>query len=155
MQEDSLQKLAVPDTDEQSLFIVSASKETAHFVGKALLDLGFQHPVYPFQPTTGLVMTLDSGNIPSLLLVDYLENKEAVKAMVLILKQHMVYKKIPLIMMVAPKDDDAISQAYDMGANATMVHPDFREEFYRSIFSAIGFWFKTAQLPAKDMDALY
>lgn len=155
MREDSAQRVLAPDADEQSVFVVSASKETAHFVGKALLGLGFRHPIYPFQPTTGLVMALDSGNVPSLLLVDYRENKDAVRAMVSILKKHMLYKRIPLIMMIAPNDKKAISEAYALGANATMVHPDFREAFYQSIFSTIGFWFKTAQLPTKDLDVLY
>jgi CheY-like chemotaxis protein len=63
------------------------------------------------------------------------------------LKQHPVYKKIPVIVFTTTKNEIEIKRCYELGANSYIVKPITFDALLKVVENIRSFWFQTASIP--------
>ena len=64
------------------------------------------------------------------------------------LKQHPVFKKIPVIVFTTTKNEIEIKRCYELGANSYVVKPLTFDELLMVVENIRSYWFHTASIPA-------
>ncbi|MGZ5245543.1 MAG: response regulator [Flavitalea sp.] len=84
---------------------------------------------------------------PSFILLDLnmpkKDGREALKE----IKQHPIYKKIPVIVFTTTKSEHEIRRCYELGANTYVVKPVSFEALIRVIDEIRSYWLNTAASP--------
>ena len=60
------------------------------------------------------------------------------------MKQHPVYKRIPVIIFTTTKSQTEVRRCYEMGANTYVVKPTSFDDLLRVVEDIRSYWFKTA-----------
>jgi CheY-like chemotaxis protein len=85
---------------------------------------------------------------PGLILLDLnmpkKDGREALKE----IKQHPVFKKIPVIVFTTTKSENEIKRCYELGANTYVVKPVSYDALIKVIDDIRSYWFNTASIPA-------
>lgn len=88
-----------------------------------------------------------SGNYPACILLDLnmprKDGREALKE----LKQHAVFRKIPVIVFTTTKNEMEISRCYELGANTYIVKPVSFDGLLKVVEDIHNYWFGTASIP--------
>ena len=71
------------------------------------------------------------------------DGREALKE----IKQHPVFKKIPVIVFTTATDVKEIKRCYELGANSYIIKPNSYGELLDIIDDIKNYWFETASLP--------
>lgn len=85
---------------------------------------------------------------PGFILLDLNMPKKDGREVLLELKQHPVFKKIPIIVFTTTKNESEIRRCYELGANTYIVKPVSFEELLRTVEHIRSYWLKTASIPA-------
>ncbi len=72
------------------------------------------------------------------------DGREALKE----IKQHPVFKKIPVVVFTTTKNDAEIQRCYELGANSYIVKPTSFESLLTVIQDVRNYWFSVASIPA-------
>ena len=95
-----------------------------------------------------LVTYPDEKNLPCVILLDLnmpkKDGREALKE----LKQHPIFKKIPVIVFTTTKNEIEIKRCYELGANSYVVKPLTFDELLMVVENIRSYWFQTASIPA-------
>ena len=71
------------------------------------------------------------------------DGREALKE----LKQHAVFKKIPVIVFTTTKNELEITRCYELGANTYVVKPVSFDGLLKVVEDIRNYWFSTASIP--------
>ena len=71
------------------------------------------------------------------------DGREALKE----LKQHAVFKKIPVIVFTTTKNELEITRCYELGANTYVVKPVSFDGLLKVVEDIRNYWFGTASIP--------
>lgn len=71
------------------------------------------------------------------------DGREALKE----IKQHPVFKKIPVIVFTTTKSENEIRRCYELGANTYVVKPVSFEGLLKVVDDIRGYWMNTASIP--------
>ncbi|MGV3765099.1 MAG: response regulator [Chitinophagaceae bacterium] len=86
-------------------------------------------------------------NYPACILLDLnmprKDGREALKE----LKQHSVFRKIPVIVFTTTKNEMEISRCYELGANTYIVKPVSFDGLLKVVEDIHNYWFGTASIP--------
>jgi CheY-like chemotaxis protein len=63
------------------------------------------------------------------------------------IKQHSIFKKIPVIIFTTTKNESEINRCYELGANSYIVKPDSFESLRKIVNELHVYWFSTASVP--------
>jgi CheY-like chemotaxis protein len=87
------------------------------------------------------------GNYPYFILLDLnmpkKDGREALKE----IKQHPVFKKIPIIVFTTTKNENEIRRCYELGANTYIVKPVSFEGLLKAVDSIRSYWSTSASIP--------
>jgi two-component system response regulator len=90
----------------------------------------------------------NGNHYPGLILLDLnmpkKDGREALKE----IKQHPVFRKIPVIVFTTTKNENEIKYCYELGANTYVVKPVSYDALIKVIDDIRNYWFNTASIPA-------
>ncbi|HEY8388345.1 MAG TPA: response regulator [Parasegetibacter sp.] len=138
--------IAEDDTDDRFLF------ETA------FADRGFTDKLIFFDNGVELLSYLNSlekessGNTvyPGFIILDLNMPKKDGREVLKEIKQHSVFRKIPVIVFTTTKNELEISRCYELGANTYIVKPVSYEDLIRVVELIQNYWFRAASIPGYE-----
>ena len=71
------------------------------------------------------------------------DGREALKE----IKQHPIFKKIPVIIFTTTKSENEIRRCYELGANTYIVKPVSFDALIKVVEDIREYWFNTASIP--------
>jgi two-component system response regulator len=135
--------IAEDDADDRYLF------QTA-FAEKGIDDrIEFVHDgVELLKYLENLVETNDSmvNNFPYFIMLDLNMPKKDGKEVLYSIKQHPVYKKIPVIIFTTTKNEQEIRRCYELGANTYIVKPSSFDSLMKVLEGIRNYWFNIASI---------
>jgi len=87
-------------------------------------------------------------NFPGFILLDLNMPKKDGREVLKELKQHPVFKCIPVIIFTTTKNELEIKRCYELGANSYIVKPISFDALLKVVESIRSYWFHTASIPA-------
>lgn len=87
-------------------------------------------------------------NFPVFILLDLNMPKKDGREVLQFIKQHPVYKRIPVIIFTTTKNDNEVRKCYELGANTYVVKPTSFEGLITVLEDIRSYWLKTATVPA-------
>lgn len=91
-----------------------------------------------------LMEFLDGKNYPRIILLDLNMPKKDGRETLREIKQHPVYKMIPVVVFTTTKNENEIARCYELGANTYVVKPDSFESLRKIASNLAEYWFNTA-----------
>jgi len=88
----------------------------------------------------------ENTTYPNIILLDLNMPKKDGRETLRELKQHAVFKKIPVIIFTTTKNENEIARCYELGANTYVVKPDSFESLRRIASNLAEYWFNTASI---------
>ena len=85
---------------------------------------------------------------PDLVLLDLAMPRMGGQEVLALMKEHPVWKRIPVIIMTSSEDEADILRAYDHHANCYVTKPMDFEKFFDAVRSIEDFWLSLVRLPA-------
>jgi CheY-like chemotaxis protein len=85
--------------------------------------------------------------LPGFILLDLNMPKKDGREVLKELKQHPVFKKIPVIVFTTTKNEIEIRRCYELGANSYVVKPISFDALLKVVENIRSFWFQTASIP--------
>lgn len=89
----------------------------------------------------------DERSLPGFILLDLNMPKKDGREVLKELKQHPVFKKIPVIVFTTTKNEIEIKRCYELGANSYVVKPISFDALLKVVENIRSFWFQTASIP--------
>ena len=83
-------------------------------------------------------------NFPSFVMLDLNMPKKDGREVLQFMKQHPVYKRIPVIIFTTTKSENEVRRCYELGANTYVVKPTSFDDLLRVLDDIRSYWFKTA-----------
>jgi len=122
-----------------------------------LLKTAFQEKGYPdklefVENGMELIDYLDSrherhnSHYPKFILLDLNMPKKDGREVLKELKQHSLYKKIPIVIFTTTKNENEIRRCYEMGANTYVVKPASFNDLLNTIEQIRSYWLDTASI---------
>ena len=90
----------------------------------------------------------DDSVLPRLIVLDLNMPKKDEREALKELKQHPIFKKIPVIVFTTTKNEIEIKRCYELGANSYVVKPLTFDELLMVVENIRSYWFQTASIPA-------
>jgi CheY-like chemotaxis protein len=135
--------IAEDDADDRYLF------QTA-FAEKGIDDrIEFVHDgVELMQYLEKLFETRDNieNSFPYFIMLDLNMPKKDGKEVLYSIKQHPVYKKIPVIIFTTTKNEQEIRRCYELGANTYIVKPSSFDALMKVLEGIRNYWFNIASI---------
>jgi len=88
-----------------------------------------------------------TNQYPKFILLDLNMPKKDGREVLKELKQHQVYRKIPIIIFTTTKNESEIRSCYEMGANTYVVKPASFHDLLGTIEQIRSYWLDTATIP--------
>ncbi len=85
---------------------------------------------------------------PAFILLDLNMPKKDGREVLREIKQHAVFKKIPVIVFTTTKNENEIRKCYELGANTYVVKPVSFEALIKVIDDIRSYWMNTACIPS-------
>lgn len=137
----SLILIAEDDMDDRFL-LETAFNENGHEHTLEFVENG----VELFQYLNG---QLEAGRaLPGFILLDLNMPKKNGKEVLYELKQHSVFKKIPVIVYTTTRNELEVKRCYELGANTYIVKPISFESLLQVVRSISSYWLSTASIPS-------
>jgi CheY-like chemotaxis protein len=135
--------IAEDDADDRYLF------QTA-FAEKGIIDpVEFVHDgVELMQHLENVFVTNDEDiqSFPYFIILDLNMPKKDGKEVLNSIKQHPVYKKIPVIIFTTTKNEHEIRRCYELGANTYIVKPSSFDTLMKVLEGIRNYWFNIASV---------
>ena len=138
------------------ILIAEDDADDRYLIGTAFTEKGYSEKIDFVENGVELLSYLDNilltnpdeKNLPCVILLDLnmpkKDGREALKE----LKQHPIFKKIPVIVFTTTKNEIEIKRCYELGANSYVVKPLTFDELLMVVENIRSYWFKTASIPA-------
>jgi CheY-like chemotaxis protein len=84
---------------------------------------------------------------PGFIMLDLNMPKKSGREVLQELKQHAVFKAIPVIVYTTTKNEMEIRRCYELGANSYIVKPARFESLLKVVEEIRSYWFNTASIP--------
>ena len=134
--------IAEDDADDQFLF------QTAFEENGLTLRIEFVHNgVELISYLDSCKVTADQTDLPSLIILDLNMPKKDGREVLKEIKDHPVYKIIPVIIFTTTKNEMEVRRCYELGANSYIVKPVSFDGLLNIIREIKNFWFNTVVLP--------
>jgi len=91
---------------------------------------------------------MELHGLPGFILLDLNMPKKDGREVLKELKQHPVFKKIPVIVFTTTKNEIEIKRCYELGANSYIVKPISFDALLKVVENIRSYWFHTASIPA-------
>ena len=88
-----------------------------------------------------------SQHYPGFILLDLNMPKKDGREALREIKQHPIFKSIPIIVFTTTKNDNEVKRCYDLGANTYVVKPVTFDALSKVIEEIRQYWFNTAAIP--------
>jgi CheY-like chemotaxis protein len=135
--------IAEDDADDrfliQSAFEEKGFSEKIEFVENGVELLSFLQNI----ATNGK----EEQSFPGFILLDLNMPKKDGREVLKELKQHPLYKKIPVIVFTTTRNELEIKRCYELGANTYIVKPISFEALLKVVDDIRSYWFQTASIP--------
>lgn len=134
--------IAEDDADDrfllQAAFEENRFNDKLHFVenGVELLDFLQRH--------TG---TGQAARMPHFILLDLNMPKKDGREVLRELKQHALYKKIPVIIFSTTNNEQEMRRCYELGANSYITKPNSFENLIKMVAALRSYWVQTSSTP--------
>jgi CheY-like chemotaxis protein len=122
----------------QTAFDENGNQEQLEFVENGVEVINYLHTIE--QET-------DDRPYPGLILLDLNMPKKNGKEVLVELKQHPVFKKIPVIVYTTTKNEVEVRRCYELGANTYIVKPISFDSLLHVVQSISSYWLSTASIP--------
>ena len=138
------------------ILIAEDDADDRYLIGTAFAEKGYSEKIDFVENGVELLSYLenilligpDEKNLPCVILLDLnmpkKDGREALKE----LKQHPIFKKIPVIVFTTTKNEIEIKRCYELGANSYVVKPLTFDDLLSVVENIRSYWFKTASIPA-------
>jgi CheY-like chemotaxis protein len=90
----------------------------------------------------------DEYMFPGFIMLDLNMPKKSGREALQELKQHPVFKSIPVIVYTTTKNETEIRRCYELGANSYIVKPARFEALLKVVEDIRNYWFNTASIPS-------
>jgi CheY-like chemotaxis protein len=87
-----------------------------------------------------------NNRYPKFILLDLNMPKKDGREVLKELKQHKLYKKIPIVIFTTTRNENEIRRCYEMGANTYVVKPASFNDLLNTIEQIRGYWLHTASV---------
>jgi CheY-like chemotaxis protein len=87
-------------------------------------------------------------NFPGFILLDLNMPKKGGREALEEIKQHPVFRSIPVIVYTTTKNENEIKRCYELGANTYIVKPSRFEALLKTVQGIRSYWLDTASIPA-------
>jgi CheY-like chemotaxis protein len=85
--------------------------------------------------------------LPGFILLDLNMPKKDGREVLKEIKQHPVFKKIPVIVFTTTKNEIEIKRCYELGANSYIIKPISFEALLKVVENIRSYWFQTVSIP--------
>ncbi|CAN5573637.1 response regulator [soil metagenome] len=97
---------------------------------------------------------INNNHYPKFILLDLNMPKKDGREVLKELKQHSLYKKIPIIIFTTTKNENEIRRCYEMGANTYVIKPASFNDLLNTIEQIRNYWLDTASIVVNLFDKL-
>ena len=136
--------IAEDDADDryllQTAFAEIGYPEQIDFVENGIEVLNYLDNIY-----TSANMEMKA--LPGFILLDLNMPKKDGREVLKEIKQHPVFKKIPVIVFTTTKNEIEIKRCYELVANSYVVKPISFDALLKVVENIRSFWFQTASIP--------
>ncbi|OQP58459.1 response regulator [Niastella populi] len=136
--------IAEDDADDRYL-LQTAFSETGYAEQIDFVENGIELFNYLEKIYTGSNMEMKA--LPGFILLDLNMPKKDGREVLKELKQHPVFRKIPVIVFTTTKNEIEIKRCYELGANSYVVKPISFDALLKVVENIRSFWFQTASIP--------
>lgn len=137
--------IAEDDADDryllQTAFAEKGYDEKIEFVENGVEVLAYLHAIQKSPEPENRVL-------PAFILLDLNMPKKDGREVLKEIKQHPVFKSIPVIIFTTTKNEGEIRRCYELGANSYVVKPISFESLLTVVQNIRNYWFQTASIPA-------
>src|SRR5687767_3898945 len=146
----------MPGMNNLQILIAEDDADDRYLIGTAFTEKGYSEKIDFVENGVELLNYLenilvtypDEKNLPCVILLDLnmpkKDGREALKE----LKQHPIFKKIPVIVFTTTKNEIEIKRCYELGANSYIVKPISFDALLKVVENIRSYWFHTASIPA-------
>lgn len=141
---------------KQPILIAEDDADDRYLIQTAFSEIGYPEQIDFVENGIEVFSYLDniySSNIneekalPGFILLDLNMPKKDGREVLKELKQHPVFKKIPVIVFTTTKNEVEIKRCYELGANSYVVKPISFDALLKVVENIRSFWFQTASIP--------
>jgi len=87
------------------------------------------------------------ARLPGFILLDLNMPKKGGREVLQEIKQHPVFKSIPVVVYTTTKNENEIKRCYELGANTYVVKPARFEALLKTVGEIRNYWLTTASIP--------
>jgi len=136
--------IAEDDADDRYLLQTAFSEigfpEKIDFVENGIEVLSYLENIYTSS-------NMEEKALPGFILLDLNMPKKDGREVLKELKQHPVFKKIPIIVFTTTKNEIEIKRCYELGANSYVIKPISFDALLKVVENIRSYWFQTASIP--------
>jgi CheY-like chemotaxis protein len=139
---------------KKNLILIAEDDVDDRFLLQTAFDEGGDHELLDFVGNgVEVINYLDSiasdggHSYPEIIMLDLNMPKKDGKEVLKELKQHPVYKKIPVIVYTTTKNEVEVRKCYELGANTYIVKPITFDALRKVVESIKSYWLGTACIP--------
>jgi two-component system response regulator len=140
----------------QKLFILVAEDDSddRFLLEAAFLEKGYKDKIEFVENGVELIdflsnihnKTTTHESFPYFILLDLNMPKKDGREVLKEIKQHPVFKKIPIVVFTTTRNESEIKRCYELGANTYVVKPVSFEGLLKVLDDIRGYWFNTAAI---------
>jgi CheY-like chemotaxis protein len=111
-------------------------------------DLQFvENGIEVFDYLQSVLHHANDKSLPEIIILDLNMPKKNGKEVLSELKQHPLFKKIPVIVYTTTRNELEVRMCYELGANTYIVKPDNFQSLRNVVKSIKNYWLRTASIP--------
>jgi len=132
-------KILVAEDDADDRFLIQTAFE----------EKGYSDILEFVENGIELIAYLDESSkesMPRIILLDLNMPKKDGREVLLELKQHHLFKRIPIVVFTTTKNENEIARCYDLGANTYIVKPTSFEELLFIVEQIHSYWLNAAAI---------
>ncbi|HEY9046583.1 MAG TPA: response regulator [Ohtaekwangia sp.] len=132
------------------ILVAEDDADDRYLMQTAFDEKGYKDKIEFVENGIELIKFLESVNnaqYPGFILLDLNMPKKDGREVLKEIKQHPVFKKIPVIVFTTTKNEAEIKRCYELGANTYIVKPTSFESLLKVVQEIRNYWFHVAAIP--------
>ncbi|HEY9009242.1 response regulator [Ohtaekwangia sp.] len=139
-----------PTTD--FILVAEDDADDRYLMQTAFTEKGYTEKIEFVENGVELIRFLESisnAHYPGFILLDLNMPKKDGREALREIKQHPVFRKIPVIVFTTTKNEAEIRRCYELGANTYIVKPTSFESLLKVVQEIRSYWFQVASIPSR------